>query len=204
LRLLIVGQATGTAKMHHRNESHPYGAETKPARPSLVARFVGNRRGTTAIEFGVLALPFALLVFAILESCISFGAQQLLANATDEVARQVRTGQLKGAALNQTELQKRLCSKIRLMVGPDCKYLHFDLEHYDKFSDAAAVRTKVVDGNLVTADFVVDPGGPLTINMLRVFYEWPVMTDFMASMMSNLKGNRTLLFATSTWQNEPF
>jgi hypothetical protein len=30
------------------------------------------------------------------------------------------------------------------------------------------------------------------------------MTDFMASMMSNLNGNKTLLFATATWQNEPF
>jgi Flp pilus assembly protein TadG len=190
--------------MDHRNESCPRGPGTKPARPSLLARFVGNRKGTTAIEFGVLAIPFALLVFAILESCISFAAQQLLANATDDIARQVRTGQLKTADLDETKLQKLLCDKISLMVGQNCTNLHFDLENYTSFADAANVRTALKDGDLDTTGFGVNPGGPLTINMLRVFYEWPVMTDFMASAMSNLSGNRTLLFATATWQNEPF
>jgi Flp pilus assembly protein TadG len=191
--------------MNHRHESRPHGPEAKPVRVSLLARFVGNRKGTTAIEFAVLAIPFALLVFAILESCISFGAQQLLANATDEIARQVRTGQLTAANLDQAKLQELLCNKVSIMVGPSCALnIHFDLENYASFADAALARTRVVDGSLVTTGFDVKPGGPLTINMLRVFYEWPVMTDFMASMMSNLSGNKTLLFASATWQNEPF
>jgi len=43
-----------------------------------------------------------------------------------------------------------------------------------------------------------------TRNMLRVFYKWPVMTDFMASSMANIEGGKTLHFASVTWQNEPF
>ena len=53
-------------------------------------RFVRDRRGATALEFALLALPFALLVFAILESCISFAGQEVMANITDDVARQLR------------------------------------------------------------------------------------------------------------------
>jgi hypothetical protein len=30
------------------------------------------------------------------------------------------------------------------------------------------------------------------------------MTDLMARYMSNLKGGKILLFASVTWQNEPF
>jgi hypothetical protein len=30
------------------------------------------------------------------------------------------------------------------------------------------------------------------------------MTDVMRERMSNLKGYKALLFATATWQNEPF
>ncbi len=41
-------------------------------------------------------------------------------------------------------------------------------------------------------------------NMLRVFYKWPVITDFMSKLVSNLKDGKTLHFATVTWQNEPF
>ena len=31
-----------------------------------------------------------------------------------------------------------------------------------------------------------------------------VMTDFLAKSMANLKNNKTLHFASVTWQNEPF
>jgi Flp pilus assembly protein TadG len=210
LRPLIVRQATGKAMMRHTNDSRPNGPETKPARPSLLARFVGNRKGTTVIEFAVLAIPFALLVFAILESCISFAAQQLLMNVTDEVARQVRTGQLKATDLTDVKLRELICAKLSIMVGDSCNdpnnhYLAFDLETYSTFAAAAQVRTKkTADNDLDETDFGVHPGGPLTKNMLRVYYKWPVMTDFMARTMSDLKGGRKLLFATVTWQNEPF
>ena len=46
--------------------------EHKARRSRFFVRFLGDRRGSTAIEFGILAIPFALLVFAILESCIAF------------------------------------------------------------------------------------------------------------------------------------
>jgi Flp pilus assembly protein TadG len=191
--------------MDHRNESRACRPETKPAHPSLLARFIGNRKGATAIEFTILAVPFALLVFAILESCISFAGQELLANATDDVARQVRTGQLTAANLDNNTLKQALCGKLSILTGQDCdQYIHFDLEHYDSFAAAAAVQTMMSNGALVTTDFGVNPGGPLTINMLRVYYEWPTMTDFMTKLMSNLSNGRTLLFATATWQNEPF
>ncbi|MDN5928632.1 MAG: pilus assembly protein [Hyphomicrobiales bacterium] len=191
--------------MDSRNERHPYGPGRKPARPSLIARFIGNRKGSTAIEFTILAIPFALLVFAILESCVAFAAQQLLSNATDDIAREVRTGQLTTANLDETKLRDMFCGKMSIMVGSNCDaYVHFDLESYGSFADVAAVRTTVENGALVTTGFKVLPGGPLTINMLRVYYEWPVMTDLMTKLMSNLSNGRTLLFATATWQNEPF
>jgi hypothetical protein len=41
-------------------------------------------------------------------------------------------------------------------------------------------------------------------NMLRVFYKWPVITDFMSKYISNMSDGTTLHFATMTWQNEPY
>ena len=61
----------------------------------FLARFLRNRSGSTAVEFTLLSIPFAVLVFAILESCISFAGQQVMSNITDDIARQIRTGQLK-------------------------------------------------------------------------------------------------------------
>ena len=72
-------------------------------------------------------------------------------------------------------------------------------------SAAAKVRVKLTsDKDIDTSDFAVTPGDALSINMLRVFYRWPVMTDLMRSSMSNLKDGKTLLFSTITWRNEPY
>lgn len=171
----------------------------------LCRRFSGNRSGSTAIEFVALAIPFSLLVFAILEGCVSFAAQQVLANATDDVARQLRTGQIKAADIDKPKLRKLVCDRLSLVVTENCPGLEVDLKSFNSFADAAAVRIKfTTDKDLDTSGFAASPGKSMSRNMLRVFYRWPVMTDFMRKSMSNMKDSKTLLFATMTWQNEPF
>ncbi len=172
---------------------------------SMLSRFARNREGSTAIEFMLLSIPFAMLVFAILESCISFAGQQLMANITDDVARQIRTGQLRPADIDEESLKAMICDRLELIVAEGCPGLYVDLREYPTFAAAAAVRIKITaDKDLDTSDFDVDPGPSMSKNMLRVFYKWPVITDFMAKLVSNLKGGKTLLFASVTWQNEPF
>ncbi len=176
-----------------------------------LARFAHDRRGSTAIEFAALAIPFALLVFAILESCISFASQEVMANATDNVARQLRTGQIK--TVDAATLKQLICNDLSIMAGSNCtSRLSVDLRHYNTFADAALMSFNITAGEVVLTksgardanQFTVDPGLSGTRNMLRVFYKWPVMTDFLAKSMANLNGNSTLHFASITWQNEPF
>jgi Flp pilus assembly protein TadG len=168
-------------------------------------RFGRDTRGAVAIEFIVLAIPFSLLIFAILESCISFAAQQVLANATDDVARQLRTGQVKASQITDQSLKTMICDRLQIMVADGCPGLEVDLRRYNTFAEAAAQRIQLTsDRDIDTTGFAVSPGPSMSKNMLRVFYRWPVMTDFMRKSMSNLKDGKTLHFATATWQNEPF
>lgn len=182
---------------------------SKAGRASFSARFLGDRRGSTALEFAMLAVPFALLVFAILESCISFAGQEVMANITDDVARQLRTGQIRKANVTEATLKTMICSRLEIMVAKDCPGLEVDLREYPTFAAAAQAGFKIQDREIVLTGtdpvaFTVSPGLAESINMLRVFYKWPVMTDFMAKSMANLKDGNTLHFASVTWQNEPF
>jgi Flp pilus assembly protein TadG len=182
----------------------------KAEKAGLPARFVRDQRGSTAMEFALLAIPFALLVFAILESCISFAGQEVMANITDDVARQLRTGQIRSANVNDTTLKQLICSRLQIVVAANCPGLAVDLREYATFADAAQAGFKIQDGDIVltqgtgTTNFTVAPGLAESKNMLRVFYRWPVMTDFLAKSMANLKNGNTLHFASVTWQNEPF
>jgi Flp pilus assembly protein TadG len=180
-------------------------AETTAKTPSRVRqggarRFLGNRRGNVAIEFSMLALPFAMLVFAILESCISFAGQQILSNSADRVARQLRTGQVKAAAMSEAKLKEMICADLKIIVAEGCPGLVVDLRQMATFAQAAALRIKLTaDKDIDTTGFAVTPGPSMSKNTLR-----PVMTDFLRKSVSNLKDGKTLLFATVTWQNEPF
>lgn len=173
-----------------------------------MAAFLRDRRASTAIEFAALAIPFSMLVFAILESCISFAGQQVMSNAADDVARQLRTGQIKSSDLTQQDLRDMICDRLEIVVANGCPGLKVDLRQFDTFREAAeleiAYNGSGKDKVLAESNFRFDPGPSLTKNMLRVFYEWPVITDFMRRSMSNLQGGKTLHFATVTWQNEPF
>lgn len=179
---------------------------TKRVTPKgLLRRYMRDRKGVAAIEFAMLAFPFFLLLFAILESCIAFAAQQLVANATDDIARQVRTGQLKQSDLVDGKLQTIICDRISLLMSAGCPGLEVDLGSYASFDEAAKVKIKwKSNGDIDTSGFRIDPGGPLSPVMLRVFYRWPVITDIMRKRMSNLPDGKALLFAANTWRNEPF
>src|SRR5574337_393171 len=74
--------------------------------PQCVRRFLRRQDGTAAIEFGMVALPFFGLMFAILETALVFFAGQSLEAAVSEAGRQVMTGQVQNAGYSQDDYKK--------------------------------------------------------------------------------------------------
>jgi Flp pilus assembly protein TadG len=116
-----------------------------------------------------------------------------------------------GPALTETTLKTKICDQLDIIVSPTTclEELEVDLQSYTTFEAASAVRVKLTAGDRYTRDldttgFKVEPGLSQSKNMLRVFYRWPVITDFMSKLVSNIQGGKTLHIATATWQNEPF
>ena len=183
------------------------GDHQKRRKGRALRRFGGDRRGATMIEFALLAFPFTLLVFAILESCISFAAEEYLQNVTDDVARQLRTGQLKSSTLTEAQLKSLICDRLEVFVADGCPGLSIDLRNFDTFDKIAALKHTITSGGDIAIDggsFKFDPGPSQSKNILRVYYRWPVITDIMRSRMASLKDGKALHFAVATWQNEPF
>lgn len=182
------------------------GSRPAPSRRGFIARFGRDRSGSVAVEFVLLALPFSLLVFAILESCIAFAGQQVLSNAADDLARQFRTGQIRPSpTLTSQFVKDRICAHIDVLVAKGCPELEIDLQSYTTFADASKIKIKFTsDGDIDTTGFGVNLGRSQSNNVLRVFYRWPVITDFMRTRIANMKGHYVLQFAAVTWRNEPF
>jgi len=177
----------------------------KRARLAVLLRgFRRDRSGTTAVEFAVLIFPFLILIFSVIEVCVSFMGQQLLSDATDSIARQLRTGQLRAADVMDGKLHDLLCERIEIFVPAGCPELSANLKTYTTY--ASVPKSGIVDatGHLSLGN-AVDPGGTASINQLNVLYRWPLLTDIMRRQMASSGGDGKLpLFATNTWQNEPY
>jgi Flp pilus assembly protein TadG len=180
--------------------------QVSPPRKRRLRSFVKNREGATVIEFALLALPFSLLIFAIIESCIAFASEEYMQNITDDLARQLRTGDIPRTE-TAPAFKTRFCNRFKAFAGDSCEEkIIIDLRNFPTFAQAAALRTYVNEDKeiVVPGGVKFEPGPAQSRNILRVFYPWPVMSDIMRGSMGRLKDSARLHFATATWQNEPF
>lgn len=167
-------------------------------------RFLRAQNGVAAVEFVLLIVPFLLIVFATIEVGVSFAARQVIANATETVARRLQTGDLKGEAISEERLRTELCQQMQFMVAAGCPNLSFSLGTYDGFGKVPIEGLLDREGKLTTKG-VTKESGTSTINQLNVVYAWPVLTNILYLMESpHAAGGTMPLFATLTWQNEPF
>lgn len=184
---------------------------------SPLARLKRSEDGVAAIEFAILAIPFFLLLFAIIESCVAYAAEQVLDNAVDEMGRQLRTGQITDQAgdaayMSSEEFREAFCDRIDMMMDCDDK-LYLDVRTFSDFGDIPRGIPRVDDkpyGDLKTDDFDYDPGGPGSINMVRAYYRWQVITDLIRPYITNIRPDDGsmpsdyLIVGTAAFQNEAY
>src|SRR3954470_16577473 len=169
---------------------------------NVLSRFRRNRRGSTVVEFALVAPMFFALLFAIIETAFVFFASQVLETATQDSARMIMTGQAQGAGFSQSQFKSYVCGNINVLF--DCANgIYVDVQSYPQFSGVSV--NDPIDG---TKSFVppnnYSPGGPGDIVVVRVFYEWPLFVTALGYNVSNLSGGKRLLTATPAFQNEPF
>lgn len=201
---------------------HDDKARRRPVK-GLLRRLLRRRDGTAAIEFAILSLPFFMIVFASVETFVAFSAEQLLASATDAMARKIRTGEItfnQGKTTDMTERQFRaaFCNEISILmtcspgeVNTPSK-LFIDVRSFGKFVDIPNSLPRVstdLYADLDTRAFKFAPGGKKTINIVRAYYRWDVLTDLVRPYISNVRsadGSKQtyLMVATTMIQNEDY
>ena len=82
-----------------------------------------NEQGFTAVEFGMVATPFLMFLFGIINVGLMYFTTFTIENATESAARAIRTGQIKtmgvgGVLANKEEFKKQVCDRVPGFV--DC------------------------------------------------------------------------------------
>lgn len=170
---------------------------------SIARRFMRRQDGAAAIEFGLVAAPFLALVFAIMETAMVFFAGQALETAGSDSARLIMTGQAQTSGFDQQKFKDAVCAKIYGLFN--CAGgLQVDVKKFPTFSSVNVSKPIDANGNLNTANFGYEPGGPGDIVVVRLMYQWPVYVSLLGLNLSDMSGGKRLLMSTVAFRNEPY
>lgn len=164
------------------------------ARLGLLRRFARADDGAAAIEFAFVAIPFLILVFAIIELGLTFLVSMSLENAMMTVDRRVRTGDLQDATL--AEFNTAVCDEMDWLGSSCSTSITLDLRVLPSFAAADALKKPVAPG-------CFDTGGPSSIMLARAYYKWPLITPLLQEAVGGSSGDREVTFAT-VFVNEPY
>ena len=164
-------------------------------------RLARQEEGTAAVEFGLIAMPFLALVFAIIETALVFFASQVLETAAADSARLIMTGQAQTQGLDKDTFKDKVCARVFGLF--DCAGgVHVDVQKVGSFGSVTLDKPVDSDGNLDTSNFKYEPGGPGDIVVARLIYQWPTYVSLLG--LSNMANNNRLMMATAVFRNEPY
>ncbi|MEM7492883.1 MAG: TadE/TadG family type IV pilus assembly protein [Pseudomonadota bacterium] len=166
-------------------------------------RWAEDKRGIAAVEFALIATPFFFLIFGLLEVCVLFIMSSVLEHGVNEVARGIRTGQLQASGFGEVAFKTSVCAELFDLLDCDVK-LRVDVKTFDDFTATEDPSVIDADGDLDDSDFDFNMGDANDIVLVRVFYEWKLITPILSAPLANMSDERRLLQATVAFRNEPF
>nr|WP_209282464.1 TadE/TadG family type IV pilus assembly protein [Brevundimonas alba] len=160
-----------------------------------------DRDGTAAVEFGLLVLPFCVMVFAILEVALIFTLDSVLENAAISTGRLVRTGQASAQGMTAARFKTSLCSRMSIFAGSCEANATIDVRVIPQF--ATTPPDPLAGEGFDPSGLTYANGNPGDLILVRVWYKHPLLTSFLSQALSSVGPRTAMLTATTAFRNEP-
>jgi len=172
----------------------------------IARRFDKNEKGSTVVEFALVAIPFFACFFAIIEIGLVFFAGQVLETAVGDAGRLILTGQAQTQNFQLADFKNRICTT-SVQTLFTCNNIAVDVRPASSFSAGDfSMPTNATTNMLDTSSFGYANTNPCDIVVVRVIYEWPTFVRGLgldlASAASATK--KHILMSTTAFRNEPY
>ena len=168
-------------------------------------RFKRASEGSAAVEFGLVAVPFFMLIFGMAEVAMLGLGQTSLNYAVAEAGREIRTGEAQRDGVMETEFVQMVCDNLNSFILMSCQdTLFVDVDRFDSFVDLDEQDDPMANGDLDDSNFGFDPGVASDIVVVRAYYRWHLLTPMFEQLLGNVSGGERILISTMMFRNEPF
>ena len=189
--------------------------------------FTRDDRGTTAVEFAMIAFPFFIMIAIPMEIGLSYFSQRMLSHGADQTVRKLRIGALRSdrytddngnsvslmrdvldengdptgeVEVDEAELKKEICRNSSMFLF-NCQKLIVDVRtiaSWDSY-DAPENGSGVLDAD--ATGFA--PGGRSSVNVLKFYYPWPRFFDWRFKTQSANRDREVYITASTAFMTEP-
>jgi Flp pilus assembly protein TadG len=185
------------------------------------SRLRANETGATAVEFGLVAAPFFILLFGIVSVGFYFFTVFTLENAVESASRVIRTGQAQTQtpdAMTVDEFKSLVCDKLPTFMncsGSGNK-VRINVQSFSSFSSVSVPSCVDSSGVLIpSSGQTYSPGGASTVVLVTVCYEWELTQMMVNNPLwirpqgagqtgSQMANGSTLIQASTVFAVEPY
>jgi Flp pilus assembly protein TadG len=170
---------------------------------ALLRKFRDNRKGATAIEFGLLVLPFAALLFGITEASLLYFQDDDLQAALNKATRKIRTAQLSSSGGTKlTDFKTEICNE--MAIAGDCASSIMVRVTVISDMSAATLENAIGGDGALDVSEAFDTGDAGDFILAQAFIPWSVAVDIYSFSTVRLSDGRYVLAAADIFRNEPF
>lgn len=171
----------------------------------ILLGFRRSQRGSAAVEFAMVAIPFFAMLFAIFEFSLMFFAGQVLETMTQDTARLLFTNQAQTQGFDAKAFKNQLCAEPGAVLFNCQGGVLLDVQVFPQFSaipPSALADPIDANGNL-KQNFSYSNPAPGSTVVVRAYYQWPLMVNIAGYSLANLAGGQRLLSAIAAFRVEP-
>lgn len=173
-----------------------------------------DRRGASAVEFGIVAFPLIMLIFALAEMGFDFFCRSALDVVAQKSARQIQIGTVQTSNLDVNGFKTMVCGYLPSFLS--CSNLVFNVQTVPTTSSFTALTTAYTAQNGLTQYNLIAPsmsqgqnkfcpGQSNQFVVLQYMYAIPVITGYWLTSSVTFNGKSVRVVSTTqVFRNEAF
>ncbi|WP_195930579.1 TadE/TadG family type IV pilus assembly protein [Hyphomicrobium album] len=163
-----------------------------------------DENGATAVEFGMVAMPFLLFVLGILGMGLYYLALISLEYGVESAARKIRTGEAEKSALTVGGFKSLICASA---IGIDCSKVTVIIKHAKTWTgiepQACVTNNSQTGSSGNVGDALSDYSGSASeVVLVTACYRWALADSF--KFMKFSASGPTIIQAATAFKNEPY
>jgi Flp pilus assembly protein TadG len=175
----------------------------------LLRSFIKGRSAATAVEFGLIILPFLAMMLEILQNAYFVFVSGSLDQATIAAARKIMVGAVQNQGLTAAQFRTQILCPM-LPVSMSCNDIVVNIQNYSEASGYNAflnkAQTAIVIPPLDNTKTSFCPGGTGEYVYVQVFYAMPlIIAGWLPVTTNTFNGSKVrLVSAAAAFKNEPY